>query len=151
HACRSMLERGSGHILNVSSASARRGLPWIGAYAASKAAVHAFTQALRLEMAGRGVRVSEILPISVSTSFFQRALGSGGYRPRGWVQTPEQVAERIARCAAWPRAELPGSFWTHWGLALEAAFPNTVNAVMEWLYRRQGQVGPGPGGRPEGA
>src|SRR5262249_40429972 len=67
---RRMAARGNGHILNVSSAAARRGLPRMSAYAASKHALHGFTQSLRQEAYLLGVLVSEVLPISVRTPFF---------------------------------------------------------------------------------
>lgn len=122
--CRDALQRmgprREGHIINVTSASARRALERMDAYAASKAALHALTQALRLEAAPLGVRVSEILPISVATPFFERA----GYRPQGWVQTADQVARLIVECARHPRAEICTSFWARVGLALDALAPN---------------------------
>src|SRR5688500_1247634 len=59
-ALRYMRQRGRGHIINVSSASARRSLPGLSVYAASKAAMHSFSQALRLEAAKHGVHVSEV-------------------------------------------------------------------------------------------
>src|SRR5207253_1748710 len=45
-ALHAMAERRRGHLINVSSASAKRGLPRLNAYSASKAAVHVFTQSL---------------------------------------------------------------------------------------------------------
>jgi NADP-dependent 3-hydroxy acid dehydrogenase YdfG len=63
-----MLERGSGTVVVVSSLGARQVFARHAAYCASKAAVHALCDALRLEAAPRGVRVVEIAPGMVETS-----------------------------------------------------------------------------------
>lgn len=133
-AMRAMRGRRQGHILNLTSAAARRSLPGIGAYGASKAALHALTQSLRLEADGSGVVVSEVLPISVSTPFFARA----GYRPRGVTQTPEQVADQILRCLDQGLAERTTHWPTALGFALDALFPNWVARLLAWRYRRPG-------------
>ena len=62
-----MLERQSGTIVVVSSLGARQVFPHEAAYCASKAAVHAMCEGLRLEAAPRGVRVIEIAPGLVET------------------------------------------------------------------------------------
>ncbi|HEV2472502.1 MAG TPA: SDR family oxidoreductase [Chthonomonadales bacterium] len=128
-AMRSMGARRSGHIINVSSAAARFGGPGISAYSATKGAVHAFTQALRIEATAAGVSVSEVLPVSVGTRFFDNVRGEG-YRPKGIVLTAERVAQSITRCAMShrPRPEVlpyPG---------LRALF--VVNALLPGLLVR---------------
>lgn len=129
-----MSERGrGGSIVNVSSASARRGLSRMTAYAATKGAMHTFSQALRLEAAPHGVRVSEVLPISVQTRFFEAA----NYRPQGWVQTPEQVAGMVVDCVLKGTPEVCTSRLTGLGFALEALAPNLVSRVLELLEQRR--------------
>lgn len=61
---------GSGHIFNVSSVSARLANPGSPGYAASKAAVGAFTESVRKELAPQGVRVTLIMPGIVETELF---------------------------------------------------------------------------------
>jgi NADP-dependent 3-hydroxy acid dehydrogenase YdfG len=56
-ALRHMLPCGRGDLVNVTSASAYEAWPYLAAYAASKAGVHALSQALRAEVAPAGVRV----------------------------------------------------------------------------------------------
>jgi len=58
----SMVERGSGAIVNVSSVEALRGYPADPVYGAYKAAVAHFTRCLALELAPHGVRVNAIAP-----------------------------------------------------------------------------------------
>ena len=58
----SMVERGDGAVVNVSSVEGLRGYPVDPVYGAYKAAVAHFTRCLALEVAGRGVRVNAIAP-----------------------------------------------------------------------------------------
>lgn len=62
-----MLEQGSGHIVNVSSVAGRRANETYGGYAATKFGVNAFSESLRKETAGTGVRVTVIEPGAVAT------------------------------------------------------------------------------------
>jgi hypothetical protein len=133
-----MAGRRRGQIINVSSAAARRGLPGMSAYAASKAALHGFTQSLRLEARRHGVAVTELLPISVHTGFFAAATNRAArpYTPSGWTQTPEFVARQIVACARRPVAERHTIRLLAPIFALEALAPNLVERLVAWHYRR---------------
>jgi NADP-dependent 3-hydroxy acid dehydrogenase YdfG len=62
-----MLEQGSGDVVNVSSVAGRTARKGAGVYNASKWAVNAFSESLRQEVTGRGVRVSLVEPGAVTT------------------------------------------------------------------------------------
>ena len=62
-----MLERRDGHIVVVSSVQGFFGQPYRSSYAASKAAVFAYYDALRAEVASRGVRVTTVAPGYIAT------------------------------------------------------------------------------------
>jgi NADP-dependent 3-hydroxy acid dehydrogenase YdfG len=62
-----MIARKQGHIVAVSSISAMLGLPGAGAYCASKAAVNALFQSLRVDLHGYGVRATVVAPGFVDT------------------------------------------------------------------------------------
>ncbi len=63
-----MLEQGSGHIINVSSVAGRRPFPSGAVYSATKFAVRAISQGLRLELSStEGIRVTDIEPGVVAT------------------------------------------------------------------------------------
>lgn len=62
-----MLARGSGQLVAVSSLAAYRGLPSESAYCASKAAVNAYMDGLRIHLRGTGVRATTICPGFVTT------------------------------------------------------------------------------------
>lgn len=67
----SMREKGAGTIVNVSSVTGRAVLPLAGVYGASKAAVDAVTEALRIELGHFGVNVAVVVPGLVATGAFE--------------------------------------------------------------------------------
>lgn len=62
-----MRARGSGRLVGIASVAGIRGLPGAGAYSASKAAVIAYLESLRVELHGSGVRVVTIAPGYIAT------------------------------------------------------------------------------------
>jgi NADP-dependent 3-hydroxy acid dehydrogenase YdfG len=62
-----MVEQGSGDIVNMSSVAGRQARKGAGVYNASKWAVNAFSESLRQEVTGRGVRISLVEPGAVAT------------------------------------------------------------------------------------
>ena len=67
-----MKDRGSGTLVGIASVAAIRGLPGHGAYCASKAAVVAYCESLRVECRGSGVRVVTLLPGYIATPLTAR-------------------------------------------------------------------------------
>jgi amino acid adenylation domain-containing protein/thioester reductase-like protein len=63
----SMLARGSGHIVAISSDAGRKVFPGLGVYSASKFFVEATLQSLRLETAGSGLRITTVQPGNTAT------------------------------------------------------------------------------------
>ncbi|MCS7012456.1 MAG: SDR family oxidoreductase [Chloroherpetonaceae bacterium] len=85
-----MLHRRSGGIINVASVAAFQGTPNMCVYAATKAFVLSFSEALAEELSGTGVRVMALCPGGTATHFFERA----GYKQTGFklpIQSPEAV------------------------------------------------------------
>lgn len=72
-----MVERGSGSILNTASTAGFQPLPWMATYAATKAFVLSFSEALHAELSGTGVSCTALCPGPVKTEFAQVA-GSEG-------------------------------------------------------------------------
>jgi NADP-dependent 3-hydroxy acid dehydrogenase YdfG len=62
-----MVEQGSGDVVNISSVAGRTARKGAGVYNASKWAVNAFSESLRQEVTGRGVRISLVEPGAVDT------------------------------------------------------------------------------------
>jgi NADP-dependent 3-hydroxy acid dehydrogenase YdfG len=64
-----MRERNSGHILNIGSIAGKMTYPGGNVYSATKAAVHALSEAMNIDLAGTAVRVGNIAPGAVETNF----------------------------------------------------------------------------------
>ncbi|MGE8150636.1 SDR family oxidoreductase [Pseudomonas vancouverensis] len=68
-----VLRRSKGLVVNIGSVSGVLVTPFAGAYCASKAAVHALSDALRMELAPFGIRVMEVQPGAIESSFAKNA------------------------------------------------------------------------------
>jgi NAD(P)-dependent dehydrogenase (short-subunit alcohol dehydrogenase family) len=94
------LPRG-GRIINVSSVLGKRAIPKVGGYCATKFALNALSEALRVEIAERGITVTSVYPGTTRTAFRENSRRTKdekrGWRPGGVA--PEKVAEKIARAA----------------------------------------------------
>jgi short-subunit dehydrogenase len=87
-----MLARRSGHLVAVSSLAGYRGLPGESAYCASKAAVNAYLDGLRMQLRGTGVEVTTVCPGFVTTPM----TANNTFRMPG-LMTAEAAAGRIVR------------------------------------------------------
>ena len=66
-----MVSQGMGGIINLASNAAFQPLPHMATYAAAKAFVLHFSEALKIELRGRGVQVMAVCPGPTATSFFE--------------------------------------------------------------------------------
>jgi short-subunit dehydrogenase len=101
-----MRGQGRGHIINVSSIVGRRGVPYRGAYSATKFALGGLSESLRVELAGTGISVSLVYPIGTATEFHEAEARRAGPGPLGPIQSAEHVARCILRCVRRPRPEV---------------------------------------------
>lgn len=85
-----MLERGRGRIACLSSIAGTRGMPTAAPYCASKAALSTFLESVRIDLRGRGVRISTISPGFVRTPLTDR-----NRFPMPWILPAEDAARRI--------------------------------------------------------
>lgn len=106
-----MVERGAGAILNVSSTSAFQPLPGMATYAATKAFVQSFSEALHSELSGTGVSVTALSPGPVPTEFSERA----GFEPEqampGFlvIEAGEVARQAIEAMVRGRRSVVPGT------------------------------------------
>ncbi len=99
---------GRGHLFIVSSIVGRRAMARGGAYAATKFAQVGLGEAARAELAGTGVHVTIVHPVSTETGFRDAMAREFGQdvEGRGPRQPAEVVARAMARCLRRPRADL---------------------------------------------
>lgn len=88
-----MVARGGGKILFTSSVAAMAPGPFYAVYAASKAFVQSFAQALRNELQDSGVSVTSLMPGATDTHFFARAGMEDTKAAAGDKDDPDEVAQ----------------------------------------------------------
>ena len=87
-----MISRGRGQLVAISSLAAYRGLPKSGAYCASKAALSAFFESLRLDLRGAGVDVTIIHP-----GFIKTPLTAGRHSQMPYLMELQAATLKIVR------------------------------------------------------
>ncbi|MGO9888906.1 MAG: SDR family NAD(P)-dependent oxidoreductase [Solirubrobacteraceae bacterium] len=103
----SMVARGRGAIINISSGSAVVGTPRRAAYAATKGAIDAATRSLAIELGPHGIRVNSVAPGVVDTEMWARNKAIPGVIEeiealtplRRWA-TPDDIADVVAFLAS---------------------------------------------------
>ena len=102
---RTMRQRGSGTIINVSSTA---GFVAMGSYSAIKAWVTTYTESLANELHGTGVRVTALCPGYVRTEFHERAgINMGSLPQLMWLDADRLVADCLNDAAAGKVVSIP--------------------------------------------
>src|SRR5919198_4561458 len=132
-----MVERGRGGIINVASPAGVQPIPYESVYAATKAFVISFTDALHIELRATGVRALSVNPGPVPTEWQQIA----GYEADRTGVVPGRIsAEQVVReaLAAYDRGRrfvIPGRT-IRWFIRATSPSPRAVQLrVTERLYR----------------
>ena len=111
------------YVVNMSSASAIYGHPFLTAYAASKMAVRSITEGLDLALAKYGIKVCDLMPIWVNTNLAQNAAGMwGGLQMKDVKIKPQDVAEKVWKAVHGSRL--------HWLMGGETRFYNLLTKVL---------------------
>lgn len=132
----SMLARGGGQFVVISSLSGKYGGPLLSAYAASKHALHGFFESLRAEEHDRGIVVTLVVPGFIKTDITAHALTGRGAR-FGRVlpifrtaMDPEECARRILPAVARRRPEVLVGGAEVWTVRLQRWFPRALAVVV---------------------
>lgn len=141
-----MIARGRGRIVNVSSVGGRMVFPMGGVYHATKFAVEALSDALRMELAAHGVSVSVLEPGAIRTRFGETATRRLPVSARSpWANVYDSAIAVLARYEEWaappsavssalahaiestrPRARYVAPRYNRLGLMLHAWLPTWV-------------------------
>lgn len=101
-----------GTLINISSVNAAAPQPYVSIYSASKAAVRAFDEAIRMELKLEGldrkIHVCTVMPASVDTNLFQNSANYSGNKIQSLepVYDPTYVAKHIVKLAEYPKREV---------------------------------------------
>jgi short-subunit dehydrogenase len=136
-----MTNRGGGWILNVSSLASTLPIPDFAVYAATKAYVSSFSEALRIELAEHGIRVMSLCPGPVKTEFGAVAKRKGSERemptsPYFYVPKEQVVREALAGLDRGKARVFPGLRIAAAGLLLGALPLCVLRMVMAQRPRR---------------
>ena len=129
-----------GQVMIVSSAVARRGLPFFGAYSATKAAQLSIAESLRVELKPSHIAVTSVHPVGTETEFFDLAgkHGNSTVPPpgKGEVrQTAAVVAARMAAAIIRPRPEVWPLRSARFGISFATLMPGLTDRALSG-YRR---------------
>jgi NADP-dependent 3-hydroxy acid dehydrogenase YdfG len=123
-----------GQVMIVSSCLARRGLPDTGAYCVTKAAQLSIAEALRMELEADAIAVTSVHPITTSSDFFTEAekRSSRPFRRKSYepTQTPDEVAQAMAKAMVRPRAECWPHARSRWLFGSGALFPEIADGIV---------------------
>ena len=151
-----MLARNRGHVVNIGSIAGLVPYKTGSIYAASKHAVHGFSESLRQDFAGTGVRVSEILPGMVRTEFALNRWKDEGtaaafYDDYGICLAPDDIARAVLYCLRQPppRGHIPGRGDAEPGHALRDPSP-CEGGFAGPAPTPSGSPGPGGAAPPRG-
>jgi 3-oxoacyl-[acyl-carrier protein] reductase len=127
-----------GQLMIVSSAAARRGLPFFGPYAATKYAQLGLAEALRVELKPVGIAVTSVHPVGTNTEFFEVAEQQTGVRRPMTDQKTRQSADTVARKMVKgierPTTELWPLRPARWGCGIATLVPGIVDHFMTKYY-----------------
>ncbi|UQS83733.1 SDR family NAD(P)-dependent oxidoreductase [Bombilactobacillus thymidiniphilus] len=121
-----MMEQCLGQIINIGSMAGKIATPKSAIYSASKAAVIAFSDSLRLELRPFDVQVTTVNPGPVATDFFKIADHTGKYLQNVGqiILDPQKLANEIIACIGRPVRELNQPSIMQFGSILYKMFPH---------------------------
>ncbi len=101
-----MVKRDAGHVVNIGSVAGRWTLPGVVVYCATKFAVRAITDGLRMDLMGKKIRVTNIEPGMVKTEFSLVRVGDEAKAEAVYERfkplRPEDIAEAVIWCLERP-------------------------------------------------
>ena len=143
-----MLQRGTGHIVNVGSTFGSIGFAYFGAYSASKFGLRGFSEALRRELRESGLKVTYVAPRAVKTPLNTAAIYRMAQAVKMNMDSPIWVAERIVRAILKPAKDTYLGFPESLFVRINAILPRLVdgalrgqNRVMEKFAREPDDTG----------
>jgi short-subunit dehydrogenase len=127
-----MRARKSGQILNVASTASFQPVPYMTTYAATKAFVLSFSEALWEENRAYGIEVMALCPGVTETGFF--AASKMDRPPARASQTPEEVVDTALRAIRRRKSQVISGWTNKFGVALARVMPRTI------LLRTMGSI-----------
>ena len=124
-----MRERKSGTIINVSSAAGFQPIPFFATYAATKAFVTSFSEAIAEENRPFGIQVMALCPGSTKTNFFKAANMERALQVKG-QQTAEDVVETALKGVAGHRSKIVSGWANYVGALVGSLAPTALTTRL---------------------
>lgn len=131
-----LLRAGAGTIMNIGSVFGAIGYPYYAAYSASKFALRGFSEALRRELADKGIKVAYVAPRATRTDLNSPAACALMSETGAAMDEPEQVATAIADALAQDLRELSIGMPERFFARVNGLLPGIVDGPLV----RQGRV-----------
>lgn len=125
HFLNKMRKRKSGTIINVSSGAGFQPIPFFATYAATKAFVTSFSEAIAEENRPFGVHILALCPGTTDTGFFEASGIKDPIRVKG-VQTPEQVVDAALRALKRGRSKVVSGWMNYLVATAVNLIPNSL-------------------------
>ena len=132
-----MIEKKSGHIVNVASVAASFGLPGIASYCASKFAMLGFSEGLKHELNGTGVGITVVSPIMVKTDFFDHPSFEKMPKYSPTSLSAKTVAKAIVKASSSSRLEIITPSIVRIAVWLKHTFPYFINPILGKSFKKQ--------------
>lgn len=134
-----MIDKGHGHIINVASQGGKIATPKSSLYSATKHAVLAYSNSLRMELMKTGIHVTTVNPGPIRTNFFSIADESGNYAKTidKWMLDADKVAGKVVACMLTNKREINLPAWMNAGSKLYQLFPGLVERVARGAFSKK--------------
>ncbi len=140
-----MRERKRGAIINVASTAAFQPVPYMATYAATKAFVLSFSEALWEENRAHGIKIMALCPGVTETNFFDAA--KMGQPPMRIAQTPEQVVDTALHALQRGRSHVISGWFNYLQTEAERLLPRSVVTRIAGGAIRSSMKPPGANGK----
>jgi short-subunit dehydrogenase len=135
-----MAATGGGHIVQVASGVARRGLPFMAVYSATKSALAGLTESLRLELKTKSIAFTTVYPGGVDTDMPASVDPSRlppAYHDHAGLRIPAARVARAIRKAMRSRPlEVYIPWWVRGGAWLSVLFPSAADFILRRNYKQ---------------
>ncbi len=140
-----MRKRESGTIINVSSTASFQPIPFMATYAATKAFVSSFSEAIAEENRPHGIRVLSLCPGTTDTNFFASSGINDPVKIKG-IQTSDQVVEAALNALKRGKSSVVSGWTNSLATTLGSLSPNslvtrTIGRILRSRVERDGKAG----------
>ncbi len=133
----SMLDKKTGHIVNVASVAASFGLPKMASYSGSKFAMLGFSEGLKHELKNTGVGVTVVSPIMVRTNFFDHPSFENIPKFSPVSLSSKTVAKAILKASNSSRLEIIVPSVARVAVWVKHTFPYIINPIIGSVFKKQ--------------